>query len=251
LILLGFLFVPVVALALTASPSDIALGAAHPGFAAALWLSLWTSVTSLVVVVVTGTPLAWWLANTNSRLSGVVEVLVDLPLVLPPAVVGIALLRSFGRLGLFGPLLEGIGIQLAFTSWAVILAQVVVSAPFFVQAATTALREVDPELVLVARTLGASPFAAFRRVALPLALPGLLAGAALSWARSLGEFGATLLFAGSFPGTTRTMPVAIYAALETDLRVAVALALSLTVVAIGLLAALHFAPRFLVRRRAR
>lgn len=241
--LMFVLVLPLAALAVAASPGELLAGIAHPLFAPALGLTLRTTLASLVVVVITGTPLAWWLASTSSPWARSVEVLVDLPIVIPPAVVGVALLETFGRRGLLGPALESIGVALPFTTWAVMVAQVVVSAPFYVQAAANALRKVEPDLLVVARTLGAPPLHAFMRVAVPVALPGLVGGAALAWARSLGEFGATLLFAGNLPGTTQTMPLAIYAALESDLRAAVAIALVLAAIATLLLFALRLGPR--------
>lgn len=240
--ILGLLVLPLVALALASSPADLAAGVSDPLFAPALRLSARTTLVSLLVIVGGGTPLAWWLASAPPRRTRWVEVLVDLPVVIPPAVVGMALLQTFGRSGLFGTQLTALGIQIPFTTTAVVLAQIVVSAPFYVQAAAAAFRRIDPDLLLVARTLGQSPAGAFRRVALPLALPGLVGGAALSWARALGEFGATLLFAGNLPGRTQTMPLAIYMALESDVRVAIALSLVLAGVSVLLLFALRMAP---------
>ena len=240
--ILLLLVVPLIGLAFASSPADLAVGVRSPLFAPALWLSARTTVVSLVLVVATGTPLAWWMATGSGRGTRVVEALVDLPIVLPPAVVGIALLETFGRSGLFGTQLVALGIQVPFTTLAVVLAQVVVSAPFYVQAAAAAFRRVEPDLLIVARTLGQSQRGAFLRVAVPIALPGLVGGAALAWARALGEFGATLLFAGNLPGTTQTMPLAIYMALESDVRVAVAISLVLAAVAVLLLFALRAAP---------
>jgi molybdate transport system permease protein len=239
--LLAILVVPVAALVLSSSPRDLAAGVQHPLFGPALWLSLRTTIVSLLIVVATGTPLAWWLAATKSRSARFVEILVDLPIVMPPAVVGIALLETFGRAGLFGPFLQYWQLQIPFSTIAVILAQVTVSAPFYVQAAAAAFRRVDPDLLLVARTLGQSATGAFVRVAVPMALPGLIGGAALAWARSLGEFGATLLFAGNLPGTTQTMPLAILLALESDVRAALAISLVLAAAAVLLLLALRVA----------
>lgn len=233
--MLLLIVLPVLALALVSSPADVAAGVRHASFAPALWLSARTSAVSLVVVIVAGTPLSWWLAVAAPRRARVVGTLVDVPVVLPPAVVGLALLSLFGRGGALGPPLSALGVELPFSTAAVVVAQVVVSAPFYVQSAAAAFRGVDRELVLVARTLGASRTRAFLRVVVPLAGPGLLAGAALAWARALGEFGATLLFAGSLPGRTQTMPLAIFAALESDLRVAVALSLVLAAAAVALL----------------
>lgn len=240
--LLALLALPLFALALTTSPDDLRAGVGSPLFAPALWLSLETTSLSLVATVIMGTPLAWWLATSPSRLTRVVALLVELPVVIPPAVVGVALLQTFGRRGLLGPALEGLGVTIPFTTTAVLIAQVVVSAPFFVQAAASAFREVERDLLIVARTLGASPTAAFFRIAVPVALPGLVAGASLAWARALGEFGATLLFAGNRAGTTQTMPLAIFSALESDVRVAVAFSLVLAALGAVLLLALRLAP---------
>jgi molybdate transport system permease protein len=209
----------------------------------ALRLSLLTTAVSLALVVALGTPLAWMLASSHGRLARAVETIVELPIVIPPAVAGVAMLLAFGRRGLLAPLLTGH--SLAFTTAAVVMAEVFVSAPFYVQAATSAFRRVDPDLLVVARTFGASPLRVLFRVAIPIAAPGLAAGAAMSWARSLGEFGATLMFAGNLEGRTQTLPLAIYTALESDLRAAQALSVILVVVAFGLLLLM----RALLRRK--
>lgn len=249
--MLAIVTVPLIALASSSSPSDIAAGARHPLFAPALWLSARTTAASLAVIVVGGTPLAWWLARASGRTVRAAELVVDLPVVIPPAVMGIALLQTFGPQGLIGPALASLGIHLPFTTTAVVAAQVVVSAPFYIQGAAAAFRRVDDDLLIVARTLGQSPAGAFFRVAVPLAQPGMVAGAALSWARALGEFGATLFFAGNFPASTQTMPLAIYTALESDTRVAVALALVLAGASVLLLVPLRTLPSLLSRRMAR
>ena len=251
LALLSLLVLPMVALVLSSSPSDLAAGVRHPLFAPALSLSGRTTLVSLAIVIVTGTPLAWWLAAAPRRRAHVLELLVDLPIEIHPAVVGSALLQTFGRRGLLGPSMDALGISIPFTTTAVVMAQVVVSAPFYVQAAANAFRKVDLDLLVVARTLGASPTHAFFRVAVPVALPGLLGGAALAWARSIGEFGATLLFAGNLSGTTQTMPLAIYMALESDVRAALAISLVLAGVAVVLLFALRAGPGALSRQRRR
>ncbi len=249
-VLLSVLALPLAALALSASLQAIERGVSHPLFLPALSLSLRTTLVSLAVTVVTGTPIAWWLAISSSRLTRFVELLVDLPIVIPPAVVGVALLQTFGRHGLLGPALDRAGIQVPFTEKAVLLAQVVVSAPFFVQAASNAFRKIDLDMLIVARTLGASPAAAFLRVAVPIALPGLLVGASLAWARSLGEFGATLLFAGNMTGTTQTMPLAIFTALESDVRLAVVFSLVLAAMGAALLLVLRAVPAMRKARAA-
>ena len=240
--MLVLLALPVVALALASSPAELAAGARHPLFLPALGLTARTTVVSLVVVVTAGTPLAWWLAASSGRWARGVEQLVDLPIVLPPAVLGIALLQTFGRNGLLGGPLEVLGLQVPFTTAAVVLTQVVVASPFYVQSAAAAFRRVDRDLLIVARTLGRSPAGAFFGVAVPVALPGLVSGAALAWARAIGEFGATLLFAGNLPGRTQTAPLAIYTALESDVQAAVALSLVLAAVAVLLLLGLRALP---------
>jgi molybdate transport system permease protein len=160
-------------------------------------------------------------------------------MVMPPAVAGIALLLTFGRRGLLGGALEALGLGVSFTTAAVVMAQVFVAAPFYVGAAAAGFAALDRDLRVVARTLGASPARVFARVALPLARPALVTGAALAWARALGEFGATLMFAGNLSGRTQTLPLAIYAALESDLRAAQALALVLVLFAFALLLVLR------------
>lgn len=247
-VLVGLLVVPLLALVASSSPGEFVSGLEHPLFGRALRLSLLSTAVSLALTVVLGTPLAWWLASSPSRGARIVSVLVEVPIVIPPAVVGIALLQTFGAQGVFGPALHGLGLHIPFTEAAVVLAQLVVSAPFFVQAATAAFRDVDRDTIAVARTLGATPVGAFLRVALPIATPGLLAGASLAWARSLGEFGATLLFAGNMPGTTQTLPLAIFTALESDVRLAVVFSLFLAAMGMVLLAGLRMLPR--LRRTA-
>jgi molybdate transport system permease protein len=199
---------------------------------AALRLSLRTSAASTVLCVLLGVPMATLLARTSFRGQGVVRSLVLLPLVLPPVVGGIALLYTFGRRGLLGESLEVMGIQVAFSTTAVVLAQTFVALPFLVVSLEGALRTGGRRYEVVAATLGAPPTTVFRRVTLPLVLPGLVSGAVLSFARALGEFGATITFAGSLQGVTRTLPLEIYLQRETDADAAVALSLVLVVVAV-------------------
>jgi molybdate transport system permease protein len=237
--LLGLLVLPIATLLLTSSPGDIARGLAHPLASAAIALSLKTTSLSLVLVIAFGTPLAYWLARSQGRLNAVLQAAIELPIVLPPAVLGVALLLAFGRAGAFGGALDTFGISLPFSVAAVVIAQVIVCAPFYVQAARVGFQAVDADLTLVARTLGASPARAFVDITLPLASPGMLTGAALAWARALGEFGATLLFAGSLAGRTQTLPLAIYAALESDISAARAIAVVLCGIAFALLVLLR------------
>lgn len=247
--MLALLALPVVGLAAASSPSDLLAGLRDPSFGPALRLSMWTTVASLALVAAAGTPLAWWMAGASGRRASAVATLVDLPVLLPPAVLGIALLETFGRRGLLGPALDALNVGLPFSSAAVVLAQVAVSAPFYVQGAAAAFKRVDQDLLVVARTLGHGPAAAFFRVAVPLALPGLVGAAGLAWARALGEFGATLLFAGNLPGVTQTLPLAIYTALESSPRTATALALVLAATGACLLLPLRVLPALLDRRR--
>jgi molybdate transport system permease protein len=177
----------------------------------AMALSLLTTAVAMVIVVTTGVPLAFFLARRAFPGSRVIDTLVDLPIVLPPAVAGIALLVAFGRNGLVGRWLSTVGVTVGFTTAAVILAQVFVAAPFFVRAAKSGFQRVDLDLEDASADLGASPLRTLRTVTFPMALPSLIAGAVLAWARALGEFGATIMFAGNFPGVTQTMPLAIYA----------------------------------------
>jgi len=241
--LLGlFLLFPLLGLFVTLSWDDFLGGLRNPLLGPALRLSLLTTATSLVFVVVLGSLFAWRVARNPGRLSRALETIAQLPAVIPPAVAGVGLLLAFGRRGLLGAWLDRHGIALAFTTPAVVMAEAFVSAPFFVQSAIAAFRRVDENLLVVARTLGASPFRTFLRVGLPLAAPGLVAGAAMSWARAVGEFGATLLFAGNLTGRTQTMPLAVYTAMESDLRAAQALSLILVTIAFALL--------FVLRRMA-
>ncbi len=234
-VLVAFLALPIASLLFTSSFDELFRGLRHPLVWPALRLSLLTTAVSVTIIVLLGTPLAWSLANGSGRLTRAVETLVQLPVVVPPAVAGVALLLAFGRRGVLGGLLAEAGISIGFTTAAVVLAEVFVAAPFYVQAAVSAFRRVDPKLVLVARTFGASPLRVFFRVAIPLSMPGLVAGAAMSWARALGEFGATLMFAGNLEGRTQTLPLAIYTALESDLRAAQSISIVLVVSAFALL----------------
>ena len=198
----------------------------------ALVLSLRTSAASTVLCIVFGTPMALVLARRDGRGMGVLRSLVLLPLVLPPVVGGLALLFTFGRRGLLGSSLDALGIQIAFSTIAVVLAQTFVALPFLVVSLEGALRTAGQRYEVAAASLGASPTTVFRRITLPLVLPGLISGAVLAFARSLGEFGATITFAGSLQGRTRTLPLEIYLQRETDPDAAVALALVLVVVAV-------------------
>jgi molybdate transport system permease protein len=199
---------------------------------AALWLSLRTCVASTLACIVLGVPMAMVLARSDSPYLGVLRSLVLLPLVLPPVVGGLALLYTFGRRGLLGESLDALGIQVAFSTIAVVMAQTFVALPFLVVSLEGALRTAGDRYEVAAASLGASPTTVLRRITLPLVMPGLVSGAVLAFARALGEFGATITFAGSLQGRTRTLPLEIYLQRETDPDAAVALALVLLVVAV-------------------
>jgi molybdate transport system permease protein len=206
----------------------------------ALWLSVRTSLTATLFAVVFGVPLAWLLARVAFPGRSAVRALCTLSMVLPPVVGGVALFFSFGRRGLFGQYLDRwFGIRLPFTTWGVVVAQTFVAMPFLVITVEAALRQADRRYEDAARTLGGSRWYVFRRVTLPTIRPALIAGAVLAWARALGEFGATITFAGNFPGTTQTLPLATYLALETDPQEALIFSLILITVSFVVLVGLR------------
>ena len=236
----SLLVVPLVAMVAATPWRQLPSQLASEPLREALWLSLLTSTVAMLVCLVLGLPLAWLLARVDFRGRGAVRALVTVPLVLPPVVAGVALRTAFGRTGVIGePLLELTGFSFPFTTWGVVLAHVFVSMPFVVIAIEGALRSADPEYDAAAATLGASRWTAFRRVTVPLALPGIVAGMVLGWARSLGEFGATITFNGNYPGTTQTMPTLIYVTRQSDQDAALALSLVMLVVSIVVLLALR------------
>lgn len=206
-----------------------------PATLQALRVSAWTSFTALLCTIAFGTPLAWSLARGRFPLRRVAEALVELPVVLPPAAAGIGLLMLFGYEGWIGRELNGAGISVVFTPLAVIFAQLFVGSPLYVRSASSAFAHIDRELEFCAHLDGASRIQVLWHVGLPLARRGLIGGLLLCWARALGEFGATILFAGNFEGRTQTMPLAIYAGFEQDLSAAVALARALLLIALAVL----------------
>lgn len=224
LLLIALLVLPLFALVLRSLERGLVNQLANPTVGEAIRISVITTLISTAFIVLSGTPLAYLLARRSFRGRRAVDTLVDLPIVLPPAVAGIALLMAFGRRGLLGEALSALGISLPFTTAAVIIAQIFVAAPFYVRAAKLGFSTVPHALEETAMSLGASSWQTFRRITLPLSRRALMSGLALSWARALGEFGATLLFAGSLSGRTQTMPLAIYASLESDLGAALAIA---------------------------
>ncbi|NMB85801.1 MAG: Molybdate/tungstate transport system permease protein WtpB [Methanosaeta sp. PtaB.Bin018] len=230
LLTMGFIALPVASLLLK-NPLDTVVQTLHdPMVVDALRLSLSTSAFTTVTVVLLGTPLAY--INAKFRYPGkeIADSLIDLPVIMPPAVAGIALLMAFGRMGILGHYLDGLGISIAFTTLAVIVAQIFVSSPFYIRQARTSFEDVDISMENAARTLGASRIYTFFHVILPIAFNGLVSGAIMAFARSLGEFGATIMFAGNFQRRTQTMPLAIYTAMQGDLDVALCLALILVII---------------------
>ena len=233
-----FLLLPLVAIFLRVAPGDLIGGLDNEEVREALLVSLKTSVIAHVIILVVGTPVAYLLGTRNFRGRGLLITLVELPLVLPPAVAGIGLLAAFGRRGLLGDSLDVFGISIPFTQTAVVLAIVFVASPFYIRQGIAAFASVDRTLLDASRTLGSGPARTFWRVALPLASGGLAAGSSLAFARGLGEFGATIIFAGSFAGVTRTAPLAIYAELDRSFESALALGALLIVVSIVVLVAM-------------
>ncbi|GAA2496652.1 ABC transporter permease [Actinocorallia cavernae] len=237
---LAFLLLPLLALLVRAPWRSLPDQLTSTEVWQALQLSLVSATLATAVSLVLGVPLAWLLARTDFPGRGLVRALVTLPLVLPPVVGGVALLLALGRNGVIGKWLDAwFGVTLPFTTTAVVLAEAFVAMPFLVISVEGTLRAADPRFEEAATTLGASRFTAFRRVTLPLIAPGVAAGAVLAWARALGEFGATITFAGNFPGRTQTMPLAVYLALQNDPEAAISLSLVLLAVSIAVLAGLR------------
>lgn len=233
-----FLLLPLVAIFLRVPLGELLAALGSEVARDALVVSLKTSAIAHVSVLVVGTPTAYLLARRRFPGRSLVVTLTEIPLVLPPAVAGIGLLAAFGRFGLLGNELDALGIQIGFTQLAVILAVAFVESPFYLRGATAAFEAVDESLISAARTLGAGPWRVFARVAIPLAAGGLGAASALALARGLGEFGATIIFAGSLQGVTQTLPLAIYAELDADFDVALAISALFVVVGAAILVAL-------------
>ena len=227
--LLFFLALPLVALFLRTSPVRLLANLSDPQVIQAVSLSLVTTLLTLAITIIFGTPVAYLLARRDFPFRRAIDTLLDLPTVLPPSVAGVALLMAFGRRGLLGDWFEVLGIHIAFTQTAVVLAQTFVAAPFFVRAAILGFASIEPELEQAAALDGASGWQVFRRITLPLSWTALISGSVMTWARALGEFGATIIFAGNYPGRTQTMPLAIYIGFELDLDVA----LTLSVILVG------------------
>ncbi|MEV0247180.1 molybdate ABC transporter permease subunit [Nocardia sp. NPDC050712] len=237
---LAFLVIPLIGLLVRAPWPTLFTRLSSPEVGEALRLSLLCATLATVICLFLGIPLAWLLARANVPGRGVIRALVTVPLVLPPVVGGVALLLVFGRRGLLGQYLyDWFGVSLPFTTAGVVIAEAFVAMPFLVISVEGALRAADTRYEEASATLGATPWYTFRRVTLPAVLPGVIAGGVLCWARALGEFGATITFAGNFPGKTTTMPLAVYLALETDPDAAIVLSLVLLVVSVVVLVSLR------------
>jgi molybdate transport system permease protein len=240
---LAFLTLPIVAIFVDSSPADLLDSLGDQGARDALWLSLRTTAAALAIILIVGTPAAYLLATRTFSGKALVVTLVELPLVLPPAVAGVALLAAVGPTGVLGGALDAAGIQLPLTTAGVVVALTFVASPFYVRQAMAAFASVDRTLLDASRTLGASEARGFFRVMIPTAMPGLVAGGALALGRALGEFGATLMFAGSFQGITQTVPLEIYNRLGTDFDGALALSAVLVAVSVAILLAVKLVPR--------
>ena len=240
LIAVAFLVLPLIGLLIRAPWGHLAAALSGSDATQALVLSLWTATMATALSLVIGVPLAWVLARTSFPGQRLLRALVTLPLVLPPVVGGVALLLAFGRTGFVGRLLDSwFGLTIPFTPIAVVMAETFVAMPFLIITVEGALRSADQGFEEAAATLGAKRMAVFRRITVPMIAPSLGAGAVLCWARALGEFGATITFAGSFPGQTETMPIAVYYALESDPDAAIALSLVLLLVSVVVLVSLR------------
>jgi molybdate transport system permease protein len=232
---LVFLTLPIVAIFVDTSPSELLSSLDDEGALDALWLSLETSLVAVALIIAFGTPAAYLLATRRFKGRSLVITLTELPLVLPPAVAGIALLAAVGPSGILGEAVDDAGLQLVFAKAGVVAALTFVAAPYYLRQAEAAFGALDRSWLEASRTLGAGEARTFARVAIPAAMPGLVAGLALAWGRALGEFGATLMFAGSLRGVTQTVPLAIYERFSTDFTAALALSAVLVAVSAAIL----------------
>jgi molybdate transport system permease protein len=242
-----YLALPIVALFLRMTP-DLFLTTLHdPEVVSALWLSLFTTTISLALVIIVGTPFAYFHSRYSYPGKVIVDTLIDLPLVLPPAVAGVALLVLYGRVGILGRYLNMFGITLAFTTLAVIMAQIFVASPFYLRQAKSLFEQLDPAYEQTAKTLGASSLRTLVQITIPMTATGLVSGAVMTFGRALGEFGATIMFAGNLPGVTQTMPLAVYVGMEGS-NINVGLTISILLVIISF--AIMIAVRLIQKREA-
>ena len=235
-----YLVMPIVAIFLRITPEMFIASLADPEVKSALALSLTTSFISLVIIMLVGTPFAYVHCRHQYPGKVIVDTIIDLPLVLPPAVAGLALLVLYGRMGLIGQYAGMFGVSIAFTTLAVIIAQVFVASPFYLRQAKSLFDQIDPAYEQTARTLGASPARVFAKVVLPLSAGGLVSGAVMTFGRALGEFGATIMFAGNLPGVTQTMPLAVYVSMAGDLYAGITISILLVIISFAIMIAVRF-----------
>lgn len=242
-LLAGFISLPILSLIVWTVSEDSWRAMASPQARDALLLSIKTTSISMLIIIAVGTPAAYVLSRSEFPGKKLIDSLIDIPAVLPPSAAGIALLLAFGKLGLLGQYLDVLGVRITFTTAAVVIAEIFVAAHFYVRQAAVGFSQVRRDVEEAALVDGASRYAVFTKVTVPLALPALMAGAVMAWARALGEFGGTIIFAGSFQGVTQTVPLAIYAALQSNLDAAVAL----SVLVLGFAFTVILVGRFLTR----
>jgi molybdate transport system permease protein len=231
--MVGFIALPLIALFLNLPSANLWETIHQPQVQQAINLSLVTSVSTVLITILLGTPVAYYLSHRHYRFTRIVDTIIDLPTVLPPAVAGLALLLAFGRRGIIGTWLNTLGITFPFTPLAVIMAQTFIAAPLYIKAAAIGFASVGCELKKAAALDGANRWQVFRDIMLPMSWMSLLSGSVLAWARALGEFGATIIFAGNFPGRTQTMPLAIYLGFEIDIKIAITLSIIMVGFAFG------------------
>lgn len=241
LVYASFIGLPLIALIIKTTSSDSGFSVIFSTTTIqAIRLSILTSLTSVIIIIIIGTPVAYMISRSESKILKVLDVFIELPIILPPIVAGVAMLMAFGRQGILGGPLEQLGITIPFTTTAVIFAQIFVSAPFYMRSARISFTAIDRDLEDLSMTLGRSPWYTFWKVTIPLTWTGLSTGVALTWARSLSEFGATIMFAGNMIGETQTMPLGILTAMETDLNSALSLSLILLIISIAILLLIRF-----------
>jgi len=234
-----YLFLPILAVFLRITPEQFFQTLQDPNVISALWLSLFTTAITLTIVILIGTPFAYFHSRYSYPGKVIVDTLIDLPLVLPPAVAGVALLMLYGRVGLLGKYFNMVGIQIAFTTLAVIMAQIFVASPFYLRQAKSLFEQIDPAYEQTSRTLGASPVRTLFLVTLPMTTSGLISGAVMTFGRALGEFGATIMFAGNVPGTTQTMPLAVYVGMQGDFYVGLTISILLVIISFAIMIAVR------------
>ncbi len=240
LLIVCFLCLPIAGLFTSISIDNVYAAVLNPHFGQSLALSLLTSIISICLIVGLGTPLAYMMARTEFKGKPILDVLIDLPIVVPPSVAGIGLILAFGRRGMIGSYLDDMGITISFTTAAVVIAQVFIAAPFYIRAARQGFAGESSDIEAMARSLGATWWNSFTQITLPMAKPHLISGILTSWARALGEFGATIMFAGNFIGKTETLPLAIYSVMNENLGVAIVLANILLAMSLGLMLTVRF-----------